>query len=523
MENKTYETEIGESLITNVHCSSMSITPEKKIPLKEFYKEIESLDFYEHGSTRGRGWSAVTLYGMGEHMTDHHSKYGIETPVNDWCLEDKAPIITKYFKENFFSNMKYKRIRIMRLDPGGVIRPHNDNEKNTLSNAINIELGPEKPCFTMLTMIGQQNLHLWPGRVYLFNNHFYHAVMNNSDTYRYQIIVHADNMKEMRNELIRSKESFVRGVWRDNNANIEAAVWYSVGKKKGTGCENVPYITDTLDELKKHNKKGLFLNGRFKNKTIVKGKPLHLFFDEWRKSNKDTIQTDLFCLWNPDKPDPISLDYTVRKPKESIGYWTYTTDALVEYVSSNSINYDIDLVIGPSTGTNLEHLGITYNCDKFLAFNYNEESNKIHKAIRDKFRFEEYEFRSWEAWEKETRKQCNKYKFDCHTVISANSPTRRLFVNINPFAFVDKVYNGIYDYILIDIINNPEKLLPYIKNKKIVINTSNIYGYVDMLDMYSLQELKDSWNRLMNVLKQAEYCYFIGEDYWKVNKRMFIK
>ena len=85
------------------------------------------------------------------------------------------------------------------------------------------------------------------------------------------------------------------------------------------------------------------------------------------------------------------------------------------------------------------------------------------------------------------------------------------------------MYNGIYDYILIDIINNPEKLLPYIKNKKIVINTSNIYGYVDMLDMYSLQELKDSWNRLMNVLKQAEYCYFIGEDYWKVNKRMFIK
>ena len=26
-----------------------------------------------------------------------------------------------------------------------------------------------------------------------------------------------------------------------------------------------------------------------------------------------------------------------------------------------------------------------------------------------------------------------------------------------------------------------------------------------------------------DVLKQAEYCYFIGEDYWKVNKRMFIK
>ena len=45
----------------------------------------------------------------------------------------------------------------MRLDPY-VIRPHSDNEKNSLLNAINIELGPKTPQWTILTQIGQQNL-----------------------------------------------------------------------------------------------------------------------------------------------------------------------------------------------------------------------------------------------------------------------------------------------------------------------------------------------------------------------------
>ena len=43
----------------------------------------------------------------------------------------------------------------------------------------------------------------------------------------------------------------------------------------------------------------------------------------------------------------------------------YTTDALVEYVSSNSNNVDFDLIIGP-TGTNLEQLSLTFDCNNML-------------------------------------------------------------------------------------------------------------------------------------------------------------
>ena len=517
--------EIRESLVTDVHRSSLTINPKRKVPVEDFLQEIEGLDFYEHGADRGQGWSAVTLYGMGEHMTDHHTKYGIDKPVNDWCLDDKAPLITKYFKDSFFQGMKYKRIRIMRLDPNGSIRPHSDNTKNTLSNAINIELGPNKITFPILTMMGSQNLHLWPGRVYMFNNFFYHCVQNSEKTYRYQIIVHCDNMKEMRKDILASKEPFKRGVWVDDCTDINTAVWYATGKKKGTGCEGVPIIADTLEELKGQspNQKGLFLHGRFSNKIIVKKQTLHDFFHSWREGDNDTIQTDLFCLWNPEKPKPLCLEYLVRKPKESIGYWTYTTDALVEYVSCNNVNTDYDLIIGPSTGTNLEHLGMMFNCDNYLAFNYNQESIDVHKNVRDKFRFNDHDFIAWEAWEKETKKQCDISGLDCHTEVGANGTTRRFFQFVTPFQFADKIYNASYDYTLLDIVNNPEKLLPYVKDKRVVINTSNIYGYVDMLNMYTLDELKDSWNRLMDVLKQSEYCYFIGEDYYKVNKRIWVE
>ena len=245
------------------------------------------------------------------------------------------------------------------------------------------------------------------------------------------------------------------------------------------------------------------------------------YFERWNKGNNQTIETDLFCFWNKQKPEPTTLNYYESGKKENIGYWTYTTDALVEYVGKNSNNVDFDIIIGPSTGTNLEHLAITFNCDKMLGFNYNEESNCIHKELRDYFRFSNYDFSGYEEWEKRTQLLCEKYWMDCHTTVNAKSPTRRFFL-INPYKFIDKIYNGDYDYLKLDLIKNPEALLPYVKDKKVVINTSNIYGYIDMLNNYTLKELKDSWNRLMEVLKQSEYTYFIGEDIYKVNKRIWI-
>ena len=103
---------------------------------------------------------------------------------------------------------------------------------------------------------------------------------------------------------------------------------------------------------------------------------------KWFKENNQTIETDLFCFWNKQKPEPVSVNYHESGGTDNNGYWTYTTDALVEYVSSNSNNVDFDLIIGPSTGTNLEQLSLTFDCNNMLGFNYNEESNKIHKQLK---------------------------------------------------------------------------------------------------------------------------------------------
>ena len=57
----------------------------------------------------------------------------------------------------------------------------------------------------------------------------------------------------------------------------------------------------------------------------------------------------IYFFWNKQKCHNVSVNYHESGGTDNNGYWTYTTDALVEYVSSNSNNVDFDLIIGPST------------------------------------------------------------------------------------------------------------------------------------------------------------------------------
>ena len=104
--------DISDSLTTNVHCSSLTIYPNKEVPLDLFLNEIKNLDFYKHGQDRGEGWSAVTLYGLSEENRHHTKRIKTQLLIG---FRRKSPNITNYFKNNFFKNLKYKRIRIMRL------------------------------------------------------------------------------------------------------------------------------------------------------------------------------------------------------------------------------------------------------------------------------------------------------------------------------------------------------------------------------------------------------------------------
>ena len=55
-----------------------------------------------------------------------------------------------------------------------------------------------------------------------------------------------------------------------------------------------------------------------------------------------------------------------------------------------------------------------------LGFNYNEESNKIHKQLRDYFRYNNYDFKGYDKWKKIHIQQqlCKKHSMDCHTTVN---------------------------------------------------------------------------------------------------------
>ena len=87
----------------------------------------------------------------------------------------------------------------------------------------------------------------------------------------------------------------------------------------------------------------------------------------------------------------------------------------------------------------------------------------------------------------------------------------------------DKMYEKYdIDYWLMDIINpDYEKLIKHIKNKKVFFDISNIYGYHVSHACYTLDELIDSFNRLIDTLETyTEYYYLKGSNPLKKGVRI---
>jgi hypothetical protein len=87
----------------------------------------------------------------------------------------------------------------------------------------------------------------------------------------------------------------------------------------------------------------------------------------------------------------------------------------------------------------------------------------------------------------------------------------------------DKMYEKYdIDYWLMDIIKpDYEKLIECIKNKKVFFDISNIYGYHVSHACYTLDELIDSFNRLIDTLETyTEYYYLKGSNPLKKGVRI---
>ena len=204
------------------------------IPYKEMHKEADSFkehyvphrSMYEHhgrfncgvnsavvdqhGATRIApavpGWGSLCIHGLSAVQTQYHDRYGFikddvtktdlhpfGTPMEDkdvpyiWTDICKyMPTIAKFFQE-VFSYQVYARIRIMQLAPGGFIYPHTDWDMHTIG-PVNIALNNPDGC--KFYVKGRGCIPYKPGSAIKLDIGFDHALFNDSDEYRYHMIIH---------------------------------------------------------------------------------------------------------------------------------------------------------------------------------------------------------------------------------------------------------------------------------------------------------------------------------------------
>jgi len=161
------------------------------LPYKEMYTEAATLkDMYvEHRPDSGNGWYSLAVHGISHDKTNIAETYGLQssTAIYDWTeITDRCPTTVNFFK-NILPHNKYQRLRFMLVRSDGYIAPHSDNVNSDLG-AINISLNNPDGCY-LTTELGTVPFKDH-GSMFLFNNHYQHAVYNSSNIDRYHIIVH---------------------------------------------------------------------------------------------------------------------------------------------------------------------------------------------------------------------------------------------------------------------------------------------------------------------------------------------
>lgn len=149
------------------------------------HRANDKINSYGH-----EGWAAVTLHGIDSDKTENYERYGYasEKEANyHWTsVSDQIRSITKLIVLNLpFTD--YGRIRIMRLDPGGYIMPHTDGT-GRIFGPYNFALTNPQGCEFVFEKHGLVPFR--PGRGFMLDLGIKHAVYNNSNEYRYHVIVH---------------------------------------------------------------------------------------------------------------------------------------------------------------------------------------------------------------------------------------------------------------------------------------------------------------------------------------------
>lgn len=181
------------------------------IDFDEIVKEMDLIDHFfvphrekdQHKSYRHQGWNALTLHGIDYDKTENYDRYGFasqEAAGYEWTTVCKLiPKTIDFIQSLPFKN--YGRIRIMRLSPGGYVMPHTDGN-GRIFGPFNIALTNPKGCEFVFENRGVVPFE--PGRGFLLDLGIKHCVVNDSQEYRYHIIVHGEAKDDINYHIERS-------------------------------------------------------------------------------------------------------------------------------------------------------------------------------------------------------------------------------------------------------------------------------------------------------------------------------
>lgn len=163
-----------------------------------FLSECQNADdlFIEHraadkkGGYGHSGWKSLTLHGIDKHKTEHYVRYGfssLEEAGYHWTDAcDRLPNVVRFLQSLPFK--LFDRVRIMRLDSGGYIMPHTDNNHQRAFSPLNIAINNPSGCDFVFKEGGIVPFAAGTGMILDVGRE--HIVINRSSEVRYHVIAH---------------------------------------------------------------------------------------------------------------------------------------------------------------------------------------------------------------------------------------------------------------------------------------------------------------------------------------------
>lgn len=164
------------------------------VPYEIINEEIKNIEnhFVLHRSdySEHTDWQSFCIHGKSFDAT-REDDYYLDNRPHDWTPEaiKLMPQTVEYFKH--WPRNKFFRIRVMKLAPAGIISIHRDAELPGKLGPINIAITQPLECKFVMENHGV--VPFIKGSAFILNVSNRHTVVNDSDEYRYHIIVHQSN------------------------------------------------------------------------------------------------------------------------------------------------------------------------------------------------------------------------------------------------------------------------------------------------------------------------------------------